>query len=243
MPDLAAPEPDLPPCIRHIGAERAALACGSTDCAAIHHMPACSRRKLAPSQHVFFQGDPQRHIYFVKSGAVRLYELLRSGRRQIVGFKFPGEFIALGYDARHRFSAQAMKSTELRSFASTAFHAVAGSHARFLLKLYEAVAQDLSRAYELTLSVGQRDAKGSVAAFLLNVEARAVNANRQAAILSLPARGDIADHLGLTLETVSRIVTQLKRDGIIELHARGGVRLVDRAALRAAADGVSGRPV
>lgn len=239
MLDLAAPVTDLPPCIRHIGAERAADACGSADCAASYRMPACSRRKLAPSQHVFLQGDPQRHVYFVKSGAVRLYELLRSGRRQIVGFKFPGEFIALGYDAKHRYSAQAMKSTELRSFASAAFHAVAGKHSSFLLKLYEAVARDLSRAYELTLSVGQRDAKGSVAAFLLNVEARAADANGKAAILSVPSRGDIADHLGLTLETVSRIVTQLKRDGIIELHERGGVRLIDRAALLAAADGVS----
>ena len=230
---------ELPPCIRHIGAENAALGCGSADCAASYRMPTCSRRKLAPSQHIFLQGDPQSHIYFVKSGAVRLYELLRSGRRQIIGFKFPGEFIALGYDARHRFSAQAMKTTELRSFASAAFHAAAGNQSRILLKLYEAVAQDLSRAYELTLSVGQRDAKGSVAAFLLNVEARASGANGNAGILSLPARGDIADHLGLTLETVSRILTQLKRDGIVELHERGGVRLIDRATLKAAADGVS----
>ena len=230
---------DLPPCIRHIGAESAALACGSADCAASYRMPTCSRRRLAPSQHIFLQGDPQRHIYFVKSGAVRLYELLRSGRRQIIGFKFPGEFIALGYDDKHRYSAQAMKSTELRSFASAAFHAVVSSQARILLKLYEAVAQDLSRAHELTLSVGQRDARGSVAAFLLQVEARVPGANGKSAVLSLPARGDIADHLGLTLETISRILTQLKRDGIIELHERGGVRLIDHAALKAAADGVT----
>lgn len=238
MPDLATPETELPPCIRQIGAEGAALACGSADCAASYRMPNCSRRKLTPSQHIFLQGDKQSHVYFVKAGAVRLYELLRSGRRQIVGFKFPGEFIALGYDAKHRFSAQAMKASELRSFASPAFHAAAANNSRFLLKLYEAVAKDLSRAYELTLSVGQRDAKGSVAAFLLNVEARAANANGKTPILSLPPRGDIADHLGLTLETVSRIVTQLKRDGIIELHARGGVRLINHAVLQAAADGV-----
>ncbi|HVZ51825.1 MAG TPA: cyclic nucleotide-binding domain-containing protein [Pseudolabrys sp.] len=230
---------ELPPCIRHIGAEGAALACGSADCAASFRMPTCSRRKLAPSQHIFLQGDKQSHVYFVKSGAVRLYELLRSGRRQIVGFKFPGEFIALGYDAKHRFSAQAMKATELRSFASPAFHSAASNDPRFLLKLYEAVAKDLSRAYELTLSVGQRDAKGSVAAFLLNVEARAGKANGKSPILALPPRGDIADHLGLTLETISRIVMQLKRDGIIELHERGAARLVNHAALQAAADGVT----
>lgn len=229
----------LPPCIRNIGAEGASLACGTADCAVNYREPPCSRRKLAASQHIFLQGDPQSHVYFVKAGAVRLYKLLRSGRRQIIGFKFPGDFIALGYDAKHRFSAQAMKSTELRSFPSPTFHAAAGNDSRILLKLYEAVARDLSRAYDLALSVGQRDAKGSVAAFLLNVEARASARSGRLGIVSLPPRGDIADHLGLTIETISRVLTMLKRRGIIELHERGGVRLIDHAALKAAADGMT----
>lgn len=224
----------LPPCIQNIGTKRVPSACGSSDCLAYVRNLSCTRRKLQPRQHLFFQGDTQSHVYLVKTGAVCLYKLLRNGRRQIIGFKFPGEFIALGYDSKFRFCAQAIAETELRSFQTSDFHAVAVKDTRILLKLYESVALDLSRAYELTLSVGQRDAQDSVATFLLTVEARAIAESDGGDTLTLPmSRADIADYLGLSLETVSRIFTSFNRRGFVELSGRRGVRLVDRAALRA----------
>ena len=230
---------DLPSCIQNIGIERAPSTCGGANCQTYARRLSCIRRKLSPRQHLFLQGDAQNHVYLVKSGAMCLYKLLRNGRRQIIGFKFPGELIALGHDTKYRFCAQAIAATELRSFQSHALHAAAVEDSRLMSKLYESVAGDLARAYDLALSVGQRDAEDSVATFLLTVETRAKAESADGETLSLPmSRSDIADYLGLSLETVSRIFTGFKRRGFIELSGRRGVRLVDRGALRA----LSGTP-
>ena len=222
---------DLPSCIQNIGIERAPSTCGGANCQTYARRLSCIRRKLSPRQHLFLQGDAQNHVYLVKSGAMCLYKLLRNGRRQIIGFKFPGELIALGHDTKYRFCAQAIAATELRSFQSHALHAAAVEDSRLMSKLYESVAGDLARAYDLALSVGQRDAEDSVATFLLTVETRAKAESADGETLSLPmSRSDIADYLGLSLETVSRIFTGFKRRGFIELSGRRGVRLVDRGA-------------
>lgn len=182
------------------------------------------------------EGDARTHVYLVKTGAICLYRMLRNGRRQVVGFKLAGEFIALGDEPHYRCCAEAIGSTELRSFQTWAFHAAAATDTRFLLKLYESVAKDLSRTQDQAVSVGQRDADGSVAAFLLNLAGRKLPTDSGGS-LSLPmSRADIADYLGLSLETVSRVFTGFKRLGLIALRGRRGVRLIDRAALRAIAD-------
>lgn len=131
------------------------------------------------------------------------------------------------------YCAQAMGPTELRCFALQPFLAVASGDPRFLLKLYESVSHDLSRAYELALSVGQRDAGSSVAAFLLGLEARARAQREPSDFVALPmSRGDIADYLSISFETVSRVFTSFKKRGYIALFGRRGVRLIDRDSLR-----------
>jgi len=194
------------------------------------------RRTLRARQQLFMEGDAQTHVYLVKTGAVCLYRMLRNGRRQVVGFKLPGEFIALGSEARYRCCAESIGPTELRSFQTWAFHAAAALDSRFMLKLYEAVAKDLARTQEQAVSVGQRGADGSVAAFLLSLTGRSLLTDGRGT-LSLPmSRADIADYLGLSLETVSRVFTGFKRLGFIALRGRRGVRLIEHAALRAIAD-------
>jgi len=202
------------------------------------------RRTLRARQQLFMEGDEQTHVYLVKTGAVCLYRMLRNGRRQVVGFKLPGDFVALGADPHYRCYAEAIGPTELRSFQTWAFHAAAALNARFMLRLYEAVGRDLTRSQEQAVSVGKRDADGSVAAFLLSVAGRLLPGEGRGT-MSLPmSRADIADYLGLSLETVSRVFTGFKRLGFISLRGRRGVQLVDRAALRAVADagGDNGAP-
>jgi CRP-like cAMP-binding protein len=228
---------ELPPCIQNIGLNQAPP-CDDGACAEHLRKLCCMPRTLKPRQPLFFEGDKQSHVYLVKAGAVCLYRMLRNGRRQVIGFKLPGEFIALGNDGRHGCSAEAIGATELRSFQSLVFQGAAAGDARFLLKLYQSVAQDLARTQEQALSVGQRDAEGSVAAFLLNVEARTAG-ETPGAFLSLPmSRADIADFLSLSLETISRVLTGFKRMRLIDLSGRRGLRLVDRKALRALSEGV-----
>ena len=235
----------LPPCIDNIGSEAGTgvpqFQCNYPVCLGDYRGLglACHRRRLAARQHLFLQGDPQTQVYLVTSGAVRLYKLLQNGRRQIMGFKFAGDFISFDRGQCHRFDAQAITATELRSFPTAAFYAAAGSDPRFLLKLYNAVSGDLSRVQDLALTIGQRDAEGSMAAFLLDIDARAVQRRSADGFMSLPMlRGDIADYVGLTHETVSRVFTQLKKAGLIALRGRSGVRLINRPALRALADGI-----
>lgn len=191
------------------------------------------RRKLAPRQHAFLQGDDQSHVYLVKAGFLRLYATLSNGRRQIIGFKAPGDFVAVELGARHRYSAQAVSATELRSVSSTAFHAAASGNPDLLLKLYKVVCEDLSSAHDLVATIAKRDAEGSMAAFLLDIAARAPGRYAKNDFVPLPMlRGDVADYLGLTSETVSRIFTIFKKRGFIEVRGRHGIRLLNRRALR-----------
>ncbi len=196
-----------------------------------------SRRRLSPRQHVFHQGDDQTHVYVVKSGFVRLYSLLSSGRCQVIGFKSPHDFVAFEYSAKHRFSAQAVTATELRSVPMATFFAAASEDPQFLLKLYNTACEDLSRAHDLVLTIAKRDAEASIASFMLEVDARATARRTTAEFVALPMlRGDIANYLGLTNETVSRIFTMFKKRRLIEVRGRYGIRLIDRRTLRGIAD-------
>ena len=223
---------DLPVALRTNGADRTLPASLELDCS----VP-WSRRKLAPRQHIFHQGDEQTHVYVVKSGFVRLYSLLNNGRCQVIGFKSPDEFVAFEYGAKHRFSAQAVTATEMRSVPTAVFFAAASGDPQFLLKLYNVACEDLSRAHDLVLTIAKRDAEGSIAAFMIEVDARAAARDATGDFVPLPMlRGDIANYLGLTNETVSRIFTNFKKRRLIEVRGRYGIRLIDRRALRSIAE-------
>ena len=214
------------------GADRTLSASLELDCS----VP-WSRRKLMPRQHIFHQGDEQTHVYVVKSGFVRLYSLLDNGRCQVIGFKSSDEFVAFEYGAHHRFSAQAVTATEMRSIPTAVFFAAASGDPQFLLKLYNVACEDLSRAHDLVLTIAKRDAEGSIAAFMLEVDARATARSAKGDFVPLPMlRGDIGNYLGLTNETVSRVFTHFKKLRLIEVRGRYGIRLLDRRALRSIAE-------
>jgi CRP-like cAMP-binding protein len=200
-----------------------------------------SRRTLAPRQHVFLQGDDQSHVYIVRAGVVRLYTMLSNGRRQIIGFKSPGEYVALEYGSKHRYSAQAISATELRGVPTSVFYAAAANDPQFLLRLYNVVSASLSDAHDLVVTIAKRDAEESMAGFLLDFDARVSGRAATGDFIALPMlRGDVADYLGLTNETVSRIFTNFKRRGYIEVRGRYGIRLLNRQALRAISDRKAG---
>ncbi|MEI9805110.1 MAG: helix-turn-helix domain-containing protein [Pseudolabrys sp.] len=193
-------------------------------------------RKVASRQHIFHQGDPQRYVYLVKSGFVRLYTLLSNGRCQIIGFKSADDYVALQYYPEHRFSAQAISTVELQCVPVAEFYAAASRDPQFMLKLFNVVGEDLFRAHDLVLTIAKRDAEGSLASFLLAIADRAAP-NSKTEFVALPMRrGDIADYLGLTNETVSRIFTIFKKRGFIEVRGRHGIRLINRNGLRAVTD-------
>ena len=205
----------------------------------LDYMAAWMRRKLVSGQHLFHQGDDHTHIYVVKSGFIRLYSLLDNGRCQVIGYKSPNEIVAFEHTAKHRFSAQAVTAAELRCLPTSTLYSVASSEPQILRWLYHAACAEISRAYALVLTIAKRDAESSVAAFIIEVDSR-LAANSGSDFSTLPMlRGDIANYLGLTNETVSRVFSAFKKRRMIEVRGRHGIRLIDRAGLRAIAERVS----
>jgi CRP/FNR family transcriptional regulator len=190
-----------------------------------------SERKLEPKEHVFCEGDPRTHVYRVEDGVIAIYKTLFDGRRRIIDFAYPGDFIGLGVLGEHIMSAQATCAAKVRCLSASALESLAETDASLALKLYKSVCQDLQAARSLLVTVGQRSAIERVAAFLLALHRRRGDESNDVIELAM-RRSDIADLLGLTIETVSRTLTKLREMRVIEVEQGGTtVRLADLARL------------
>jgi CRP/FNR family transcriptional regulator len=201
-----------------------------------------SLRRIEAKEFVFADGDPAKLVYRIETGAVSLFKILPDGRRQILGFAYPGDFIGLGCQGEHIMNAQAIKPTRVRSMPVSALYQLAVQDPRLSFKLYETVANDLAATRDLLMTTGHRSARERVAAFLLAFSQRNERNGQPADMIELPmTRADIADFLGLTIETVSRTLTKLKICGLIDLPQSACVHLRDIEALQALAEGEDSR--
>lgn len=190
-----------------------------------------SERRLEPKEHVFCEGDPRAHVYRVEDGVIAIYKTLFDGRRRIIDFAYPGDFIGLGVLGEHIMSAQATCPAKVRCLSASALENLAETDASLALKLYKSVCQDLVAARSLLVTVGQRSAVERMAAFLLALHRRGPGDAGDVIKLAM-RRSDIADLLGLTIETVSRTLTKLREMGVIEVEQGGTtVTLLDTARL------------
>lgn len=186
-----------------------------------------SERRLESKEHVFCEGDPRTHVYRVEDGVIAIYKTLFDGRRRIIDFAYPGDFIGLGVLGEHIMSAQATCAAKVRCLSASALERLAETDASLALKLYKSVCQDLVAARSLLVTVGQRSAVERMAAFLLALHRRAGDDAKDIVRLAM-RRSDIADLLGLTIETVSRTLTKLREMRVIAVEQGGTkVRLLD----------------
>ncbi|HSV28694.1 MAG TPA: helix-turn-helix domain-containing protein [Candidatus Omnitrophota bacterium] len=193
---------------------------------------------LPASFAVFREGDPADHLYSISSGAVKLYKLLSDGRRQIIGFLFSGDMFGLGVDGGYAYTAETVTPTQLCRFTHRKLDGLLQEVPRLERKMYAMAVKDLVAAQEQMLLLGRKTAKEKVATFLLKLSRRAETLGQPVSSIALPmSRADIADYLGLTIETVSRTFTQLKREGVIGLPASGHVVVMDAAGLKDLAEG------
>ncbi|KAB2919818.1 MAG: helix-turn-helix domain-containing protein [Hyphomicrobiaceae bacterium] len=193
-------------------------------------------RRVESKEFAFMEGDPTTHIFQIETGAVALYKVLPDGRRQVVGFAYPGDLIGLGALRVHTVNAQAIKPTRLRCLPIAMVHRVAGEDAKLGLKLYEAMANELASTRDLLLTTGHRSATERVVSFLLAMSARNERSGQDPSRFDLPmTRADIADFLGLTIETVSRTFTKLRMLGLIALPEANHVCIEQASGLRALA--------
>lgn len=196
-------------------------------------------RRVEPREHVYCEGDPRTHVFQVVEGAVVVYKVLPDGRRQVVGFAYPGDLIGLGSTREHVFNAQAASSVRVRCISAQVLEEAASNDAALALKLYRAVSQELSTARNLLISIGQHSALERVASFLAMLVKRTANDERQGeVVINLPMRrSDIADFLGLTIETVSRTLTKLRTMHVIEIVHGTEIHVPDAARLESLAGG------
>jgi CRP/FNR family transcriptional regulator len=195
-------------------------------------------RTLEAKEHLFCEGDAASHVYRVEVGHICIYRVMPDGRRQVVDFAYPGDLIGLGALSEHTDSAQAMERTVIRALSLATLRELAQSDTRLATKLYEALSRELMAARELLFTVSQRTAAERIAAFFLALSRRNAKRGESPNEIVLPmTRMDIADFLGLTIETVSRTLTKLRMEGVIDLEQCILVSILKPEALAQLAQG------
>jgi CRP/FNR family transcriptional regulator, nitrogen fixation regulation protein len=182
---------------------------------------------FARNAEIYGESEPADYLYKVVSGAVRTYKVLNDGRRQIGSFYLPGDIFGLEVGDEHTFSAEAIADCKVLVIKRSALVALAGRDNSVARQLWAMAAADLQRAQGHIMLLIQT-AQERVAGFLIEMSAR----NSGTSEVELPmSRQDIADYLGLTIETVSRTLTQLENSGAIGVPTSRRIVLRSRGAL------------
>lgn len=192
---------------------------------AVRLMGACM--SCSRNVEIFGESEPAEYLYKVVSGCVRTYRILSDGRRQIGGFYLPGEVFGLGVGANHAMSADAIADSTVLVVKRSALNAIADRDPAIGRELLRLTAQELRRVQDRILLL-IKSAQERVAGFLLEMADRVVADE----VIDLPmSRQDIADYLGLTIETVSRTLSAFERSATIALPTSRRIVLRNRAAL------------
>ena len=171
-----------------------------------------SEFKYNRGAEIFGEAEPAEYIYQVIDGSVRSYKLLSDGRRQINAFHLAGDIFGLENGDMHRFTAEAIIDTTVRLVKRVSLSHIAETDAIIARDLLNMTASNLQRAEEHMLLLGRKTSLERVATFLLEMDRRLTAAG----VMALPmCRRDIADYLGLTLETVSRALSILHDKGVL----------------------------
>jgi CRP/FNR family nitrogen fixation transcriptional regulator len=175
-------------------------------------------KSYARKRQIVRENDPAEHIYQVISGTVCTWRMSSDGHRQIAGFYFGGDVFGLENAKRHRLTAQAITKVKVRVVKRQILNALASSDVKVAQQLLSLTAVELERQQELHLLLS-RPALERVIHFLIDMAQRA--SPNEDDLIALPMyRQDIADYLGLTIETVSRMLSELERRGAIKSNYR-----------------------
>lgn len=175
------------------------------------------------------QGDEAESCYRVLRGCVRVVSLLEDGRRQVSEFLLPGDLLGFDSAGTHDFAAEAVTEVVLRRYPRRMVEALAERQLGLSCWLRGVAAVSLRIAHARLLMLGRKTASERLAGFLLEMSKRLV---RKGEWIELPmSRTDMADHLGLTIETVCRLLAHLRREGTVDI-GRGSIRIADRVALQ-----------
>jgi CRP/FNR family nitrogen fixation transcriptional regulator len=191
-------------------------------------------RRIPENAEVYGEDEPVDHLYEVVSGAIRIAKLTSDGRRQICRFCLRGEMFGLEAGGAHLFSAEATIDSIVRLVRRSSIAASAVRQPAMLERLWTQTMMQLTRADDHMLLLGRKHAQERTAAFLLDM------AERLSDDFELPmSRRDIADYLGLTVETVSRTFTQLEQERLIAMPTSRHIVIRDSSGLRDLNDSIA----
>ncbi len=200
------------------------------------------RKKVAAGKTIISDAEPVDFFANVVSGAVKLTKTLPDGRQQIVGLLFAPDFLGRAYSKNNPYSAEAATDVELCTFPNGAFERLVGEYPGLQQRLFQHTLDELDAARDWMLLLGRKTAEEKVASFLYMLARRSLmigcahQKGPATASFELPlTRADMADFLGLTIETVSRQLTRLKTSNIIRLSTNRLIMVPDITRLAATA--------
>ncbi len=195
--------------------------------------PFATRFEITRNREIYAEGDSANCWYKVVSGAVRISKLLADGRRYIAEFCLPGDCFGFDSAPLRPFSAEAVTDSVVVRLPRAAGERLIDQNPALGREWRESILRELAQAHGRMLLLGRMTASERVAAFLLEMCERCEQPDR----LDLPmSRNDIADYLGLTTETVCRVLSGFRREGVIAAPDPHRIFLLDRATLETAAD-------
>ena len=184
---------------------------------------------FSAGEAIFWEGDEARQIFDVLEGVLRVCRVLPDGRRAIVGFIYPGDVLGVSFQDRYLFTAEAVTHVKVRRFSRGRFFSLVGESPILRPQLFALLCDEMSAAQDQMLLLGRKSAEERVVSFLLAIHRKSAIDHR---IILPMSRLDMADYLGLTIETVSRMMTRLCRRGLIRAVGRHAVTLQKLNALR-----------
>ena len=202
----------------------------------VNRLVAEAGRVVGATTVLFHEGDRAETLYEVVSGVFRATKIFPDGRRQVVAFAYPGDIIGFGHGETYRFDCDALTPARVQVTARGDMLQAMRERPELGEKILAMAAGEITSMYDLSDLLCRKSAVERIAGFLMALAARTgKQANDQRIALPM-CRADIADHLALTIETVSRNLTKLKIRGIIDLPGRGSFVIRDLARLRQAAE-------
>jgi CRP/FNR family transcriptional regulator len=189
---------------------------------------------------LFYEEDESNYLYNLTEGVVQLSRLLPDGRRQITGFLFPGDFLGLSKEGNYAYTAEAVSSAKLCRFRRGQMMKMFDEYPGLEKKLLSQRSNELIEAQEHIILLGRKSAKEKVASLLMNFAKKMSQTDFRLSEINLPVtREDMADYLGMRLETVSRVLSDFKKSGLIDLPSPHIIKFNDMEALEDIATGMS----
>ena len=198
--------------------------------------------EVSAGQCFIDEGEPAAAFFNVTAGSAKLFKLLPDGRRQITGFVGPGHFLGIAVSDTYAFSAEAIVPVRYCRFDRGKLRALLDDFPLMEKRLLEVAANELVAAQEQMLLLGRKTARERLASFLLSQSRQGLPCGHMRGRFTLPmTRNDIADYLGLTMETVSRTLTRLRNEGLIEIAVQSDVLVNNPRGLEELAGGLPAR--